>query len=490
MLIILVSIINPSIIAQVGFEILIDTDMRSSFSGANLDNEGNVIMVGLQYFPYESFSSEAHITKVSPFGDTTAKIVYYGEDTICGLFRVIVTKDNNYIVFGGVGKSESNHKLAKNVWVIKFDENLNTIWDKRYELPDNYWNPNFDVSMNPDSTIYLVGTMAIDGNSAGQHLFMMKFDQNGDTLKTNYPYFNNASKITYGILNMPNNNGVIVFGEQFDYGMSYMQALEIDSNLDFIVFPIDDPLETGTINATAKWFSDSTYVLSCLAVNENNGTFYNNDIEIILMGDNHEILEQHWAGRPDTNDYPAWRTSMDFIDKNNIWLSGSIQHFTTAPVDTKILVYLLDSTLNIKGAKYYGGEMNYSAYTTTATPDGGCVLGCTVYDWHNSFENDKDLWIKKVMPGDILTNAEDTPDPYDSDVLVFPTLFKDNLNIRTIRRGLSISIYGLNGIKIFDCNISPDTDSIINTTNFEKGFYIYNIMYRKKIIQTGKLIKE
>lgn len=481
---------GQSINAQQGFEILIDTDMESGFSGASVDNAGNVLFAGLQYFPNQNFPTEAHMTKVSPLGDTLRKLFYFGGDTLCALYRTIVIEDNNYMVFGAIGKSESNHKKAKNVWVLKLDESLNTIWDKRLELPGNYWNPQFDVSMNPDSTIYLVGTMAIDGNSAGQHLFMMKFDQNGDTLKANYPYFNNASKRTFGILNRPNNNGAIVFGEQFDYGMSYMQSLEIDSNLDYIVYPIDDPEETFTSNVTAKWFTDSTYLLSCRATNENNGTFYNNDIELMLMDNNHEILEQHWAGRPDSNDYPAWRTSMDFTDKNNIWISGSLKHFPSSHIDTKILVYLLDSNLNIKGAKYYGGDMNYSAITTTATSDGGCVLGCMVYDWQNSFEDDQDLWIKKIFPEDILTYAEDTPGPYDSDVLVFPTVFTNSLHIRTIRKGLSISLFTLNGAKVLNNKISGDSDSILDTSVIEKGFYIYKIIYKNKIIQTGKLIKQ
>lgn len=476
--------------AQQGFEIVIDTDTESGISGAINDGDGNVIFTGLQHFPGQPLSSIAHVIKVSPTGDTATRLFYYGEDTLCGLYKTIVTNLNNYIVFGSIDNPESNHKKLKYLWVLKLDENLNAIWDKRYKLAGDYWNPQFEVAMNDDSIIYLAGYAAIDGMTYNQHLFMMKFNQDGDTLKTSYPYFNGATKYTYGILSKPNNNGVIIWGQNFDYNITAMQALEIDSNLNYTVHSINDPLGTGMDNATAKWFSDSTYLLSCRADNDNNGTFSNNDIEIVLMTDEHQILEQHWAGRPDTSDYPAWRTSMDFVDKNNIWVSGSLQHFPSWPVNTKILVYLLDSTLNIKGMKYYGGDMNYSACTTTATSDGGCVLGGMVYDWQNSFADDQDLWIKKIYPSDILTHAEDTPDPLDSDVLVCPTLFSGELYVKTIRHGLSITLYSVNGIKVQTNEIIEGPEFILNTLSLKKGFYIYKITYKNSLIQTGKLFKQ
>ncbi|OQX76265.1 MAG: hypothetical protein B6D61_09060 [Bacteroidetes bacterium 4484_249] len=454
--------------AQQPFELIIDTDLESGMSDCKEDSDGNYILTGLQWPIEWSLHSNAFIIKVSQTGDTTIRIIDLG-DTACALFKVLIADKNNYLLFGAIGIPESNYKVFKNVWVCKIDENLNTVWEKSYKLSGDYWDPSFEVAMTSDSIVYLAGYTALYGSPSYQHLFAMKFNINGDTLKTFYtPGPSPQPKYMYGITVQKDNNGIITFGSGFDYNMTFMQALEIDSNLNLTVFGITDPLSTGMDNVTAKRFTDSTYLLSCRATGLNG----DNDIELVLMSDEHQIIEQHWAGRIDTSDYPAWRTSMDYIDKNNIWVSGSLQHFPSDHINTNILLFILDSTLNIKGMKCYGGDKNYSAMTTTSTTD------------------DQDLWIKKVFPNDILTNAEDTPDPNDRDVLIYPNPFNDKIIIKTIRKDLKISLYTINGINVIESEIENNLDCRINTSNLEKGAYIYEIKYGNRIIQTGKVIKQ
>jgi hypothetical protein len=484
----LLLIFNNPVFSQEVFEIVIDSDIESGITGSCIDSNCNYILTGLQRQSTQPIDIlDAVIIKVDQWGDTLMKIIELG-DTSCALQKCLYTSESEIISIGTFGIPESNQKFHNGIWIVKFDLDLNIVWERFYNLAGNYWNPSFDISMTGDSVIYIAGYAAIDGMVYDQHIFMMKFNMNGDTLKTNYPYYDLFSKYTYGILNRPDNNGVITFGRNFDNSMTAMQAIEIDSNLNYSIHPIEDPLSTHTENATAKWFTDSTYLLSCRAINDNSGTTNNKDIEILLMNGQHQILEQHWAGRPDTNDYPAWRSSMDFVDKDNIWVSGSIQHSPTAQINTNILVYLLDSNLDIKGMKYYGGDMNYNACTTTATADGGCILGGTVYDWENSFEDDQDLWIKKIFPNDILTNAEDTPDPNDRDIIVYPTLFSNELQIKTFRKQLTFTIYDISGNQVLSTPIN--NTSTINTSNVKDGFFIYEFSYQNNVIQTGKLLKQ
>jgi len=474
--------------AQEGFEILIDTDMESGIAGALKDSHDNVLFTGMHYFPGQPLHSMAHITKVTPGGDTASRQFYYGEDTLCTLFRTIELNNNTYIVFGAIGKHLSNKKKCDHLWVMKLDGYLNPLWEKRYKLAGDFWNPMYEVAITADSSIYLAGYAAIDGLTHNQRLFMMKFNTNGDTLKTRYPHYSNSSKTIFGIINNADNNGVTVFGYGFHITGSTIQAIEIDSSLNYQVFPVIDPLGSDQNNITAKRVTDSTYLISGISRNYHSGSSPHYDIQLGLITGDHVFFDRRWLGRVDTNDYPAWRTSMDFTDKNNIWVSGNIEHFPSQHIDTEILVYLLDSQLNVKGMKLYGGDMNYSATTTTATSDGGCVLGCRVYDWKNSFANDLDFWIKKVYPNDIITFAEDTPYPYDRDVLVFPNPFGSALQIRTFRNNLAFALFDINGRKVIESDIQWGGNGL-NTAGIPKGFYVYTISTNNRVIQTGKLVK-
>jgi hypothetical protein len=471
-----------------GFEIIINDNMRSAIGPAIINNYGDVISVGASFSLDSGQSKRAFIISISQAGDTTIRKYSFQGDTLCNLTNIVQISNQDNLVFGVFGIPESNSKIFRHIWMKKLDQDLNTIWNKSFEIPENYWNPGFKVIISNNGLIYLVGTIALDGSSASKHLFMMKLNENGDTLKT---YFPNdpplqLTKKIYSLLPSLEENGVIAVADGFD-GLTSLQILEIDSNLNYTMTPINDPDNELRDQATAKWFSDSSYLICSEGRNVTKDYF--RDIQVNLMNTNHQFIDRLWLERPDTNDTPAWVKSIDYIDKNNIWVAGSINHAYPEPMDTEVLVYLIDEQLNIKGLKYYGGDMNYSVMTVTATPDGGCVLAGTVCDWQNSVPMDTDIWIKKIFPSDILTHAEDTPDPFDKDALVYPNPFSERLFIKTSRIELVFKLYNLNGEEVISSTIISESDFIIDTQHLVPGVYVYELVYKNKTIQTGKLIK-
>jgi hypothetical protein len=73
---------------------------------------------------------------------------------------------------------------------------------------------------------------------------------------------------------------------------------------------------------------------------------------------------------------------------------------------------------------------------------------------------------------------------------VYPTLFSGELYVKTIRHGLSITLYSVNGIKVQTNEIIEGPEFILNTLSLKKGFYIYKITNKNSLIQTGKLFKQ
>jgi hypothetical protein len=389
----------------------------------------------------------------------------------------------------------SNTKRYNYVWVVRLDGQLNKVYSKSYEIIDKYWDPLYKVTMNNDSTIYAIGSLNYDGSISTVVFFSMKFNTNGDTLISRYFYYGNYSlkKEIYSIMKKQDNNGVYAIATGFTVPVvSTKDLINIDSNLNYTYQAIINPDPNMSViyePMSATWFDDSTILLSGNIYNppEKSGNY---DYSLALIDLECNYLDEAIFGRSDTSDYAAWFKSADLIDKNEIFFTGSFKHLIIQPINAPVDVYVLDENLNIKGMKRYGGEHNYSVMTVSVTPDGGCVIGGTVYNWQDSVYMDTDLWIKKIYAEDITTNAEDTPDPNDQDVLVHPNPFNNKLIIETIRKGLIFSLYTINGECVKQIKIPETFRFQINTGNLEKGVYLYGIKYKNRVIQTGRLIKQ
>ncbi len=274
-------------------------------------------------------------------------------------------------------------------------------------------------------------------------------------------------------MNRENSNGIFVFTEGFSYEI--LQVLEVDSNLNWSFSNIIDPLNSISSSFNVKPFSDSTYLMSSTSYESGDKSKIKYDIQVDEMSYNHEFLNRCFLGRPDTSDIAAWVNAIDFTYNDNIWIFGALDHLASDPIYAEAFVYILDSTLDVKGLKYFEGNISYNAFFTEATQDGGCVLGGFLSDYQGVNPSDYDIWIKKVFPDDITTYAEDTPDPYDRDVLVYPNPFTDKLIIKTIRKDLTLSLFTIDGGKVIEENIENNLNHILNTSYLKKGTYIYKI---------------
>lgn len=477
---------------QEGFEYIINTNGKAYCNDSKKDNENNIIIVANQLTPIEHQYDISIIIRVSQGGDTLIKILDRA-DTLIYLHEVEVTNSNEYLFFGSIGIADTFNNLKKmdHIWILKMDSSFNIISDKRYKLAWDYWNPFYFTSISDQDYIYAGGYCHYYNNNGDyKHMFMAIFDSDGDTVCTNYPDLGNLNIGSHTFESILELNfgypGITLFGDGF-INNSQGQIIEIDSLLNYTV------TEAGFPDGYSYWWSslkhlDPNHYLFATAANP-----YNKDLEddvmVMKMDQNHECENFIILNRPDTNDYPAWRRAIDFVYKDKIYVSGHQEHFIADPVNANIFVYLIDSALNIRGLKYYGGEKNYSILTITATSDGGCVLGGSVYDWQNSPPDIVDLWIRKILPDEIITHAEDTPSPDDFDVALFPNPFSDYFYISSLRDDLELSLTDVTGKEICREKIKGALNQQIEASGFSKGQYFYKIYSGKKTIQNGRMIK-
>ena len=103
----------------------------------------------------------------------------------------------------------------------------------------------------------------------------------------------------------------------------------------------------------------------------------------------------------------------------------------------------------------------------------------------------RDIFIKKVMPEDVLTGNEEKVFSDLKDVLVYPNPFSDRIYFKTDRENLTFTLYNSNGQIVYKSDIAANRMNEINTSSFSPGYYIYSITNSNgKAIDGGKLLKK
>lgn len=150
-----------------------------------------------------------YMLKIKPDGDTlwTRQVGQLYDD--CG-FNILPTADNGYI---GVG-FQSDQNYWYDLWIIKFDQNGDTLWSRKYG------NPNVDdgaYSIIPlDNGDYLVGGYYGNENNMWD-VWILQIDQSGNLLY-NAKYGGAGDEEINGLMRLSDNSGIIAVGLTNSYG--------------------------------------------------------------------------------------------------------------------------------------------------------------------------------------------------------------------------------------------------------------------------------
>jgi hypothetical protein len=216
------------------------------------------------------------------------------------------------------------------------------------------------------------------------------------------------------------------------------------------------------------------------------GAYY--DIRVRKVDDDYYTIKDTTFFDDGKNRVPMY-SGLDYVDPGNIWVASFHQTWKSSKDEwERARVYIVDSDLNFKGAKYFAGDKEVCLYTIKALEDGGCIItGNVVKDGKM---DDYNVYLRKIMPDDIFTNAEETLATDDSDVLLFPNPVKDVLHIETYRKDLSISLYDGNGKCVTGRRELHIPDTEINVSRLPGGVYSYSVFDKGKVIESGKIIKQ
>jgi hypothetical protein len=100
------------------------------------------------------------------------------------------------------------------------------------------------------------------------------------------------------------------------------------------------------------------------------------------------------------------------------------------------------------------------------------------------------MFIRKIMPGDIVDVAEHTEDPYDSDYFIYPNPGIDYLHINSARKGVKLKIFNTAGNLVSTHNLAEGFGRQITTGHLEAGMYILHFTDREGFSEKLSWIKK
>lgn len=394
---------------------------------------------------------------------------------ICELFHLLIVDENKFMAFG-----RYNTDSTFNLWVVTFDYDLNIIEEVKIPVIDDIW-PIYQyaiINFNGNVVVFSTyGEMPVYSR-----VMLHEISTNGSLLKEK-TFDGNA--IASDIVQLPSSEyRFIVFGH---VERNLIKMYSVDTNfvlLDTYVVPWDLDFHN-----TIKYVDDTNLLITGKKIFPDN----ERDLGIVKTDFNNNLISYGNYGKPDTFDYPAVHSNLDFISENDIYYGGisnldlSNPYFSHMP--SWFFLNKTDSNLNLKWQKFYGGDACYFPWAILATQDGGCIMAGTRYDYKTQTNQERDIYVLKVDEGGLITWSQVILLDKQS-TTVYPNPGTNLLNIKSNNKELDFELINMNGQVIIK-QIVNNSNKTINTESLQSGMYSFRLINKKhKTIETGKWIKK
>lgn len=436
------------------------------------------------------FSLITKVTSTSPYYSQMVKINRTGNVQLGPLFdnpdgkcmiRNIVCLGENEIIT--IGEWEWTIESTK-IWYMGIDSNFNIFWDKKYPVIDN-WIMFVRSLVNTSGDVISALSIARFNEPWINKFLMMKITETGDSVTSNY---DNPPDDTWVQDILELNNGYSVFTPGYS-NTSHMQCVQFD--YDFNILNIDSVPNRVDNFVAAKLKNDSSYYLS------GNVTigYPSRDISLGLYNTQNDNLLFTTIGKPaDTIDFGGADQSMDFFDRNSIYVGGTshidLLNNYYGTLDNWYILSNFDSLLNLRWTKFFGGDAYHFLRSVVATTDGGAFLIGTRYD-DNHPENKLDLFIVKTDSLGLVTGVDEKRKDLSHDAIVYPNPGADYLIIASGPqiKGAEFRMFDMQGKELLGTTLK-ETQCRLSTVKLSPGNYVWSITLNGRTIESGKWARE
>ena len=456
-------------LSQTSFEFVLD-DSEDQIPGSMLeDANGNIICT-------VSNLENALFIKLDPYGNLTDSLRILNPDGPCELMELVRISDSSFAAVGSYMMGEDPH-----LWFVKLDYDLNLLADHKYPVDHLPAGQETHAILSRANTFIVAATLDYP-----YYVAMFEIDQSGMLL--NQKYFNDSYfNVSYDLLEDTSTNQYKV--------VSLSKVSRVGCNIFNVTMNLD-LINNSELSMyfdeqnTAKWLSDSTYMLSGRFTHSTKGV--ENDVGLLKLSKSDSIIDSLYLGKQYMVEWPALHDNMDFISKDKIFFVNYESYYSPnyqGDFPSNIVIHNLSSDLKVRWEHFFGGDAYYLPISCVATADSGFVVASIKNDY-SKLEIDRDVHILKVNKNGLITGIDHPHEARDSKVLIFPNPGNDIMNIQLENKphNARLGVYDISGRLVVSTELTESATQI-NMAGFPAGVYIYRITNEKALNEKGKWLK-
>jgi regulation of enolase protein 1 (concanavalin A-like superfamily) len=203
-------------------------------------NDGGYIITGVKSILNSSFNLEGDVflIKTNGNGDSLWTKTYGGTENELGR-SIQQTNDGGYII---TGYTNSFGNGTEDLYLIKTDNNGDSLWTKTYG--DTNGEEGYSVQQTNDGGYIITGVKSFFSNGFTLDVYLIKTDENGDSLWTKT--YGGTSNETGSSVQQTNDGGYIITGSTWSFGngLTDVFLIKTDNN--------GDSLWTKTFGGTGR----------------------------------------------------------------------------------------------------------------------------------------------------------------------------------------------------------------------------------------------
>ncbi len=421
---------------------------------------------------FQDGAAQAFLLKIDSLGNHVWAHDYGGIETDWGR-RVLYKKNVGFFI---AGYTNSMGNGGYDAYLIKTDEQGTKLWEKTFGKEG--WEKINDAVMLADTSIIMVG-QTDSGTSGNDDMYIVRTDQNGDTLWTKQIGTSGEDLLTS--IRILSDTSCLIAGQKYIadslLNKAYMIALKND----------------GTILWEKYYGNNGTYCFNdiCIvgseinAVGHREGLYSGTDYYVVkILPDGSQSYEFCY----NTLDYDAADLVTSYGSSGKLYIGYSYENSTTFPVGKDFYIGRFQGNLNFDNFSFplanvgddIGGQL-------ISTSDGGAI----VVGYNTSFgSGGNNVFAAKIGPNDLYPQGNPTvntlvglheisnentsiykvyPNPVSDMITIeFPESFSGRIEIQTML-----------GQVIWSQKQNFDSKMQIDLKQFQKGNYFISITNEK-----------
>ena len=519
-----------------------DNECMTNFDAVEL-SDGTIAVSSVHYFKSgegDFYSYHSAARKLSANGELLAEkshfresyfspnIPYLIENPNGGLYMLATySPDHDYTYFNYF-KNYDNPPDKAIIGLYKLDENLDIeasyehdfVIDT-FEKHDSQWNwlPN-----HYSGQIYVFSAFEDEGNIVGGYIktishgnenqewhdsiffFRMNFEGGFENL-TGYEMTTRGGAVSYIYRRnhiVKDDSGYLFYIQ----GRSCLTNFSPNANRQGCVFRLDENLniqdvrefrhvdysqmlENTFYNITVKRSKHNTTYLATSSKSKSDPS-NDEDCRLYEYDDNGTSVSvaNNVVRGTDQWDMPAMLNGVDVADDNTVFFAYTLNVGFMNDMDSWMMIERLDANFDTISTVYYdlGGYDNIhsEAYSITATNDGGVLLTFSSVNLDNANQH----WTTVTkFPAEVFLGINEAHDNGLKVAIAYPNPGKDVLNIRTGLKDARVEVYDMSGRIVYG-QVITDNITVINTSAWPAGSYVWKAIANGKEAESGKWIKE